>query len=211
MDKNKIVKFKPFFVDIEKEEAFIEKYREKGYRIESLNNNLFKYVFRKTENTFIPKVKIDYRPINGKEEYENYLSMFEDSGWKHIHGTYWGGVHYFEQMNENTADEIFSDRSSLASMYRRLLVYSVLSLLPSITMLCACLINYDLGLLFHPKNMYFTPGLWDMNGMQFWRAFLFETPFVFLRNGFLLILPVMIIIFGFCCIKSIVKARQYSN
>ena len=42
--------------------------------------------------------------------------------------------------------------------------------------------NFTLSELFHPKDMYLTPDLWEFTGISFWFAFLFETPFVLLRE-----------------------------
>ena len=40
------------------------------------------------------------------------------------------------------------------------------------------------------KSWYFTQGLWEMEGMWFWKAFIFETPFVLLR-----VLPLFFFLF----------------
>ncbi len=34
----------------------------------------------------------------------------------------------------------------------------------------------------NPKLLYQTPGLWEKTAADFWRAFLFETPFAVLRG-----------------------------
>lgn len=42
--------------------------------------------------------------------------------------------------------------------------------------------NFDPAVIINPKTLYFTPGLWDLTGLEFWRAFLFETPFALGRG-----------------------------
>ena len=39
-----------------------------------------------------------------------------------------------------------------------------------------------LGALANPKELYFTPGLWDKQGVSFLWAFLFETPLALMRG-----------------------------
>ena len=39
-----------------------------------------------------------------------------------------------------------------------------------------------LGALANLKELYFTPGLWDKQGVSFLRSFLFETPFALMRG-----------------------------
>ncbi len=34
----------------------------------------------------------------------------------------------------------------------------------------------------NPKLLYYTPGLWEKEGISFWSSFLFETPFAFIRG-----------------------------
>jgi len=31
--------------------------------------------------------KIDYRIFKDKKEFDNYIALFEDAGWKHVYGT----------------------------------------------------------------------------------------------------------------------------
>lgn len=45
-----------------------------------------------------------------------------------------------------------------------------------------------------PGMIFLTPGLSEMEGMEFWRAFLFEVPFALLRVLPALLFPVMIVL-----------------
>ncbi len=37
--------------------------------------------------------KMDFKKYMSKDDYANYITLFEDSGWKHISGSLWGGLH----------------------------------------------------------------------------------------------------------------------
>ncbi|HFD1596032.1 TPA: DUF2812 domain-containing protein, partial [Enterococcus faecium] len=50
--------------------------------------------------------------------------------------------------------------------------------------------SWNLDKILNFKSWYFTPGLWEMEGMWFWKAFIFETPFVLLR-----VLPLFFFLF----------------
>lgn len=45
-----------------------------------------------------------------------------------------------------------------------------------------------------PGMIFLTPGLWDLEGMEFWRAFLFELPFALMRILPAVLFPVTVII-----------------
>ncbi|PEW54561.1 hypothetical protein CN448_32605, partial [Bacillus cereus] len=78
-------------------------------------------------------------------------------------------------------NEIFSDRQSKSNYYKRLMGYSSgigILLLPYFHML------------YKNSGLYLTEGLWSMKGALFWKALLFETPFVLLR-----LLPALMLVF----------------
>ena len=99
-----------------------------------------------------------------------------------------------------TDTEIFSDSASSAGRYKRLSNMWLTLTLSYIPILIA-LINTNFiewSAIIHPKQLYYTPGLWDMNGFNFWRHFLFETPFALMR-GFSWFAFLMIILFYLYC------------
>jgi len=51
--------------------------------------------------------KIDYRIFKDKKEFDNYIALFEDAGWKHVYGTKNSGNQYFLPMNEKAGTDIF--------------------------------------------------------------------------------------------------------
>jgi hypothetical protein len=58
--------------------------------------------------------------LENRKEYDNYIALFEDAGWKHVCGTRSSGNQYFLPMSEKAGTDIFSDRVSAAARYKTL-------------------------------------------------------------------------------------------
>lgn len=56
---------------------------------------------------------------------------------------------------------------------------------------------------FSPKELYLTPDLWELKGVDFWWALLFETPFALMR-GIGWMIPIFAILI---CIGLTIKSR----
>lgn len=182
-------KFKMFF-DIEKEEQWLNEQLQKGYRCTKVSG-LGIYTFEKTDKRYV--MRLDYQDRLSKKEFKEYKGIYEDFGWVYINGTCFGGIRYW-QKKEDAQNEIFSDRQSKSEYYKRLMNYSVG--LGSVLLVISYMLYKDSGL-------YLTEGLWDMEGSLFWKAFIFETPFVLLRS----IPALMVVFFG----RSFYQAyRKYS-
>ena len=209
MKKDIITRHRLFVTDIEKEQAFIDSYREKGYKLVGLSPFTCKYVFKKCDDAFIPHVRIDYRIFNKIEEYQDYVTFFGDAGWKHIGGSKSSGVQYFEQTNADITEELFSDKQSYAELYRRIYRFSMYNLVIWVCLFVATINSYDIRLLLRPKELFLTPGLWDSSGIKFVFGFLFELPFVIWRNGGPFIALIFLIVFIVCAIKAKIKENKY--
>ncbi|WP_144463308.1 DUF2812 domain-containing protein [Siminovitchia fortis] len=180
--------FKVFF-DIEKEEQWLNEQLQKGYRCTNISG-LGIYTFEKTDKRYV--MRLDYQDYLPKKKLEEYKGIYEDFGWNYITAPSFGGIRYW-QKEDNGQNEIFSDRQSKSNYYKRLMGYS-----------------FWLGLLFlaismpyKASDLYATEGLWSMKGALFWKAFLFETPFVLLK-----LLPAfMFVFFGISFYKAY---RKYS-
>lgn len=184
------------FIDLDAEERYLSRQAEKGYQLVKYSYGF--YHFTKGE----PKkmiYKLDYHTFHNITEFNDYRSLFLDAGWKHVSGTMYSGYQYFTPIDEKAGTEIFSDNESAAARYKLLL--------------SSCLTNFSLMVLnmvivFNAGQNWFrsfgflTPGLWDMTGFEFWRAFLIELPFAFLRVGIPVILIVLTIVFGVMCFKA---------
>ncbi len=179
-----------FFIDFEKEEKWLEEMAWKGYHLKS---NTFGYKFRIAEPEDAT-IKIDHRIFNRRSDFINYCTLFEDSGWKHIAGNWWSGTQYFQKVDEESEDDIFSDQMSRAGKYKRLSKTFLELAICYLPLLILFMFNntIDLGAIVNPKGLYYTPGLWDMHGAAFVESFLFETPFALMRGISWLFIPVAI-------------------
>ncbi|HDX9588887.1 TPA: DUF2812 domain-containing protein [Bacillus pseudomycoides] len=169
-------KFKMFF-DIEKEEQWLNEQLQKGYRCTNISG-LGIYTFEKTDKRYV--MRLDYQDYLSKKKFKDYKGIYEDFGWSYINDSWLGGTRYW-QKEDDGQNEIFSDRQSKSNYYKRLMGCSAglgILLLPCFHMF------------YKNSGLYLTEGLWSMKGALFWKAFLFETPFVLLRS-----LPILMIVF----------------
>ncbi len=92
-----MIKHRLFFSNMQKEEDWINRVIAKGYRLKSLIPGRYQFekldssynakTFRKeTESCcgFLPIVKLDFRKFASLEDFKDYVTLFEDSGWRHI-------------------------------------------------------------------------------------------------------------------------------
>ena len=156
---------------------------KKGYKLESVGFG-YKFTFAKVENNTI---RIDDRVFKNKGDFIDYCTLFEDSGWKHIVGSRYSGAQYFEKVDENSEDDIFSDSTSKAGKYKRVANRWIALVVCYLTLTLSFISNGQINVksILNPKLLYYTPGLWERTGVPFWGGLLFETPFVILRASIL--------------------------
>lgn len=166
------------FLSLKKEEEWINSIQEEGYRLVSVSSVVPIYTFEKlaSKETFIPYVRLDFREKSmGKVKYEDYVTLFSDSGWKLIKGSRFGGAQYFQQEYPDVTRDIFSDTDSQESVKKRYVkygyTYGTLFLLYFFIFFSSNSWNLDKILNF--KSWYFTQGLWEMEGMWFLKLRLF--------------------------------------
>lgn len=189
-----------FFVNQSKEETWLSKMAEEGYILEDAS---FGYKFRIGEPQNMV-IRVDYRTFKSEEDYIEYRTLFEDAGWSYICGSKNLGFQYFKKSNNSTDDDIFSDHISRAEKYKRL-SYMWLTLSIGLVPTFMVLVNnklIDVKALFNPKLLYETSGLWEMSGEKFWKSFLFETPFVIMRCIVWMAIPIVIVFYIYCIVKS---------
>lgn len=75
--------FKCFF-DIEKEEKWLNKQLQNGFRCTNISG-LGIYTFEKTDKRYV--MRLDYQDYLPKDKYEDYKLMYEDYGWSCIKGS----------------------------------------------------------------------------------------------------------------------------
>ena len=106
--------------------------------------------------------------------------------------------------DDNGGVDIFSDSASRAGRYKRasnMMLYSFIAFLPFVVM---AIMNGTFGIeaFLNPKALYYTPGLWERSGSDFWGAFLFETPFALMRGFSWSISLLLFLAFVFLTVKS---------
>ena len=201
-----------FFLDFQKEEKWLETMANKGYH---LQKTFMGYHFQRG-NPKTETIKIDFRKFTEREDFIDYCTLFEDSGWKHLAGSKSSGMQYFKKVEDSAGDDIFSDPNSKAARYKRYAKMCnelVLSFIPILIIFYySDVINLQ-GFI-NPKELYFTPGLWDKEGISFWFSFLFETPFALLRGFAWSFIPITIILylfFGYRSNKLYLQNKKVSN
>lgn len=164
------------FIDARKEEKWLNKMIQMGWVCKKVNAFGI-YHFEKSA-TRDQVIRLDFQSFKSAEMYNQYTQLHEDYGWQHIGGTRWSSLQYWFKPTDGL-DELFSDKESKKAYLQRLLGYYGAFTFFFVIMTMG-LFNNTLQYT-NPKSAYFTPGLWDKEGMDFLTAFLFETPFALLR------------------------------
>lgn len=189
-------KFK-VFVDISEEEKYLNEMANKGYFLKKYSS-FGRYHFVEGE----PKdlhYRVDYRVFKKKDDFDDYISLFKDAGWNHVYGTCQSGSQYFLPKSQDSTEDIFSDVESKAGRYLRFMKATILGLISFVVSLIIIFFSANFNL---SKLTFLTPGLWDMHGGEFWRAFWFELPFVLLRTIPPIILIIFTIVYGVWAIQA---------
>lgn len=168
-------RFKVFF-NIEKEEQWLNEQLQKGYRCTNISGFGI-YTFEKTDKRYV--MRLDYQDYLPRKKLVEYIGIYEDFDWNYISGPWFSGIRYWQKENDDH-NEIFSDRQSRGNYYKRLMDYSFW--LGTLCLTYSFLLYSDSGL-YHED-------LWKMEGPLFWKAFLFESPFVLIK-----LLPALMVIF----------------
>lgn len=182
------------FVDFDKEEAWLNRKAAEGWGLVGAG---FVYTFAPIAPGSAV-VRVDYRPTMSAADFDDYRNLFWDAGWRHVAGTRGSGAQYFASITRDADADIFSDPASKAQRYQRAMTMTSALLLPFFVITIAL---WPQGLL--APDLYITPGLWEMKGWQFVRAFAFETPFALLRVAG----PILLI--GACVVFAVQIVYQW--
>lgn len=164
------------FIDTRKEEKWLNEMVQNGWICKKVNT-VGMYYFEKT-GISNQVIRLDSQSFKSTESYQQYIQLYEDYSWQHIGGSRWSSSQYWAKSTDGL-DELFSDTASEKAYLQRLMSYYssfTLSLLFFTFILFKNTTQYV-----NLKSAYFTPGLWDKEGINFLTAFLFETPFAFSR------------------------------
>lgn len=193
-----------FFFDLEKEENWLKEMAVKGWQLQSV---FLTYTFRRSAPDTAP-IRIDFHTFWSESKYQDYLSLFEDCGWKHIAGYKSMGMHYFVRTRLDASDDIFSDAASKAGRYKRIsemwlsLFVCYITISTSLFTTFSYLTSIDS--IFHPKTAFLTPDLWSLTGSAFWSAFILESPFAFFR----ILASLFPVIYGICAFAFLFEYRK---
>ena len=86
--------------------------------------------------------KIDFRPMKDKEEFDDYITIFEETGWQSIAPKH-NYLKYIFISKEGT--DIFSDASSLVEREKQRRKVHIINLSVLLVMNIVCLIFYSLN------------------------------------------------------------------
>lgn len=177
-------KFK-LFIDMKKEEQYLKEMAEKGWGLVKYSAyNL--YTFEKIHPESL-SYRIDYQMFKKKGDYTDYLTLFEDSGWKHISGSQSSGFHFFLPENDNNQDlDIFSDSQSSRARYKRL--YNQATLWVALMIVYFILLQPSFE---NISSWYLAPTIWEYSGLQLVGMIVMQTFFVLIQ-----LLPMLIFMSG---------------
>lgn len=166
------------FSNAQKEEQWLNKMLEKGWKLKRINAFQI-YSFEKTSNTE-QILRLDCQSFSSEQKFIQYKALYEEFGWVHVGGSQYSTLQYW--LNPNNKDDIlFSDQPSEKFYLKRLSkTYGSCALFFLFLTFC---IFKNSAQFFHIKDAYYTPGLWNKDGLDFWGAFLFETPIAIFRFG----------------------------
>lgn len=182
-----MIKFKMFW-DFDAEEKYLDDMAAQGYILKK--RSIFGFYHFESDKPQNLNYKIDYRIFKNRKEFDNYIALFEDAGWRHVYGTKNSGNQYFLPMSEKAGMDIFSDRISAAARYKTLYNICMVNVGCFICYLFVVLLSAGGDL---SKLVFLTPGLWERTGKAFWSAFFFELPFALFRIVPLIFFTVVVV------------------
>lgn len=169
------------FYDLDKEAVWLGRMAEAGWAFRG--RGLLGYDFDKADAR--KRVyRIDYRVFGNAADFDDYVLLFHDAGWRHVWGSKNSGYQYFEAFGDDPASDIFSDTATRAGRYRTIALHTLPLFAGSLCLAMSAALNggIDLAAMADPQSLYFTPGLWERSGVSLVAGFLLETPFVLMRN-----------------------------
>ncbi|MEG0705118.1 MAG: DUF2812 domain-containing protein [Carnobacterium sp.] len=167
-------KFK-LFIDMKKEEQYLKEMAEKGWGLVKYSA-YNRYTFEKIHPESL-SYRIDYQMFKKKGDYTDYLTLFEDSGWKHISGSQSSGFHFFLPENDNNQDlDIFSDSQSSRARYKRLYNQATIWLALMIVYFILLQPSFE-----NISSWYLAPTIWEYSGLQLVGMIVMQTFFVLIQ------------------------------
>lgn len=184
------------FIDTRNEEKWLNNMIQKGWLCEKVNAFGI-YYFERSES-LNQTIRLDFQSFKSNEMYQQYQQIHEDFGWCHIGGSRNSSTQYW-LCSKDEFNKLYSDNASKKAFLKRLANYYAAF---TFFFFILTIVLFDDGIQYtNLKSAYFTPGIWEMQGLSFLTAFLVETPFALLRFSS----PWFILIFGIAFIFTYLK------
>lgn len=137
------------FMNFKEEEAWLQKKLENGWMLERYSNEFEEgtyYTFRKIMDYERKRwiFKIDFREFDEQEEYDDYISVFKESGWSTFSKKGYS-KHIFYTSANNPIQDIFSDLDSFTNREKRVMHASLKNGIISLGFLIASILLYLLN------------------------------------------------------------------
>ncbi len=107
----------------DKEEIWLHEMATQGFHLQTVGfPGSYEFEAGEPRNDFY---RMDY--FIDRKDYQNYLQLFKDAGWEHLGEM--GGWQYFRTTAEgNSIPEIYTDQTSKAQKYQRLIAFLIVFL-----------------------------------------------------------------------------------
>jgi len=186
-------KFK-LFINIDKEETFLNEMAIKGYHLREVKE-YGQYIFEEKSLEEV-NYKIDFRPKMEQADYEDYLQLFEDFGWTLVSGNKDSKRQYFKPSHQDCDQSMFSTKESALERYKHMRTTYAST---SITLMILYAAVYKDSQL---SDAWFNPEIFNLEGMAFFKSFALELPLVLLKLIPALVLPLLVLWYTFLLFKS---------
>lgn len=112
--------------NLEKEKQFLEEKAREGLILKGVN--LGSYYFEETNPQKLV-YQMDFKGFDQKISEDEYIQLYEDAGWNFVARL--GSWYYFcQEANEGIDLSIFNDNASKAAVYKRILVFLLITGFP---------------------------------------------------------------------------------
>ncbi len=147
------------FTNLSEEEKWLNNMLKNGWFLKKYSSEDVEecdYEFVPIENKEQEELiyRIDYRSFNKKSDYEEYKSIFEDTGWTIVSKNKWYSKHIFYAESKSNSD-IFSDSDSFREREKRKMKSYLQYIIISIVFFIISVVLYNL----YERSAYLAAGL----------------------------------------------------
>lgn len=199
------IKIRKFFIKIEKEEKWLNDMSAQGWNLLQVSElGGYTFLYGLTEKR---RYRIDYRVFKNQNDFDDYTTLFWDSGWNLVSGGKERGNQYFYSTNFEESSDIFSDERSKADRYMRMarhtLAMTLLICLPYLSIWWTDIWRFSLS----PYQQYQVSELSHQTGFEYFNTFMELAVPLFLQYSLCICMVLMFLL----CIYCAIKARVYHH